>query len=472
MISAMLQTLVKSVAVLCAFLLMGTFLRAKVPVFRKLLLPSSVIGGTIALLLGPQVWGEYAPLAFSDDFITIWSVLPGVLIVPIFASVPLGDGMNEPEKPKGAIKRVIPNALIACGAMFLCQQGQAAVGLGVNLIGSRLFHADYYSVFGWELNAGFSGGHGTAAAIGAVLQGYDYPKWATAQSVGITFATIGLIGGMVMGIFMINRASARGMTQVLSKPQDIPALISYGFTKNINEQTSMGRETTHNSSVETITVHLGILTIVWALSYWLYDLAVKYSIPGFKDLVVWFYGLLIMYGVNWLLRRLKLDWLIDRRVKSRITGALSDIAIIAAISSMSIKAVLIYIVPILIISLIGFLFTFISCFILYRFCVGHGDYFFERSMILWGQQTGVMINGLMLLKICDPDYESPVLTDFTVGMAIYSIISLVQTPVSYMLLGNAGTTVNFLYSAGIALAFFVMALVGRSMLKRMNPAEG
>jgi len=451
--------------------MIGMFLRAKVPVFRKLLLPASVIGGTLALLLGPQVWGEHALLPFSEEYIAIWSSLPGLLIVPIFASVPLGDGMNEPAKSKSDMKKLLPKALIACGAMFVCQQGQAAVGLGVNLFGQKLFHTDFYSVFGWELNAGFSGGHGTAGAIGNVLQNYGYAEWATAQGVGTTFATIGLIGGMIAGIYMINRASRRGETMVLSKPQDIPPLISYGFTKNVGEQASMGRETTHNSSIETISVHLGILGIVWALSYYLYDLAYKYSIPGFKDLVVWFYGLLIMYAVNFLLKKLKLEWLIDKRVKSRIVGSLSDIAIIAAIASMNVGTVIVYIIPILVISAIGFIFTYAACFILYRYCVGKRDFFFERSIILWGQQTGVMINGLMLLKICDPDYSSPVLTDFTMGMAIYSMISLVQTPVSYALLGHGTTMENFLYSGATTILFLVMALCGRKMLKAAEPEQ-
>ena len=369
------------------------------------------------------------------------------------------------------MKRALPKALIACGAMFLCQQGQAAVGLLVNLIGTKVFHQNYYSVFGWELNAGFSGGHGTAAATGAVLEGYQYPEWQTATGVGMTFATIGLVGGMILGIYMINRASRRGETMVLSKPEEMPKFLLYGYTKDISEQASMGRETTCNSSIETISVHLGILGMVWALSYYLYDLAVKYNVPGFKDLVVWFYGLLLMYAVNFLLKKLKLGWLIDKKVKSRITGALSDIAIISAIASMNVRTVATYIVPILIMSLIGFVFTYAACFLLYRFCVGNKDFFFERSILLWGQQTGVMINGLMLLKICDPEYASPVLTDFSMGMAIYSMISLVQTPISYVLLGRGTTMDNFLYMAATALLFLGVALFGRAMLRRTSPDQ-
>lgn len=60
MTSALLQSLLKSTGALCALLLVVMFLRAKVPLFRKLLIPASVIGGFLGLLLGPQLWGEAA----------------------------------------------------------------------------------------------------------------------------------------------------------------------------------------------------------------------------------------------------------------------------------------------------------------------------------------------------------------------------------------------------------------------------
>ena len=57
MSSSLFTELLKAVAVLGVFLLIGTFLRAKVPFFQKLLLPASVIGGFLGLILGPRVLG-------------------------------------------------------------------------------------------------------------------------------------------------------------------------------------------------------------------------------------------------------------------------------------------------------------------------------------------------------------------------------------------------------------------------------
>lgn len=93
---------------------------------------------------------------------------------------------------------------------------------------------------------------------------------------------------------------------------------------------------------------------------------------------VWIYAMVIMFGVNHLIIKLGLDWAIDTKVKSRISGAMSDFAITAAIASLPVEAVMEYAVPILVMCAIGFVLTYIFVFklgdIVYK-----GDYAFERS---------------------------------------------------------------------------------------------
>lgn len=470
MTTALLQNLISYLAMAAALLFIGMFLRAKVPAFRKLLLPASVIGGFVGLLLGPQVMGEAAILPISTDCVSTWSLIPGVLILPIFASVPLGDGMNEPPKPKGEFKRNLPKVLAAGGCFGATAFLQAAIGFGVALLVITFMPGiGLYKNFGYELSAGFSGGHGTAGAIGGLLQQYGIAHWEVAQGMATTFATIGLIGGMIGGIFLINYYCRKGETRMLDKPGNLPPLTSFGFTKNIQEQPNIGRETTNNSSIETITVHLGIILIDCGLSYWLLNLAKQYSIPGFSVIPVWFYGLILMYGINFLLRKLKLDWMIDKKVKSRITGCISDIAIVCAVASMNVKAVAAYIIPILICTVLGFLITYFACFVMHKFCFGKNDYYVERAIMSWGVNTGVMINGMMLLKICDPNYESPTLKDFSLGFAVVSMSGVIYQPIMYSLIATGTEVSNLMFHCTLAAICLICALVGRAMLKKTHP---
>ena len=132
MSSSLFTELLKAVAVLGVFLLIGTFLRAKVPFFRKLLLPASVIGGFLGLILGPRVLGI---VPFPEDYLNTWSLLPSILIVPIFAAAPLGNGMGpERSQKKKGILSYGPTVLLMCALFSTVSCLQGVVGYGVNLL--------------------------------------------------------------------------------------------------------------------------------------------------------------------------------------------------------------------------------------------------------------------------------------------------------------------------------------------------
>lgn len=457
------QEMLIGTAVVGAFLLLGAFLRAKVPVFRRWLLPASVIGGTIGLLLGPGIWGSGAPLPFPDDWISFWEALPVVLIVPVFAAAPLGMGM-DPSKKRRRLRDMAPIVLLMTGIFALGGSIQYILGYGLNLAMTAISpESGLYRTFGYELPQGFAGGHGTATAIGSILQDFGLPWWQTSQGVSLTLATIGLIGGMLFGIFFINRAARKGETQLLGNSHAIDKDTLQGYSKDIDKQGSLGRQTTANSSIETITVHLTILLIASALAY-LLSARMRVWVPAVY-LPVWFYALLIMYVLNFILLKLKLHWLIDTKVKARITGTFSDFAITAAIMTLPIKAVSAYIVPILLMALLGFVGTYFVTFPLYRRTF-KGDYAFERAIMSWGVNTGVMITGMTLLKITDPEYESPVLSDFSIGFALMSLFSLVISPIDYNFLARGSTLANFLWNLAVGIFYATIALVGYRMTRR------
>jgi ESS family glutamate:Na+ symporter len=50
------------------------------------------------------------------------------------------------------------------------------------------------------------------------------------------------------------------------------------------------------------------------------------------------------------------------------------------------------------------------------------DYHLERTLSAFGTSTGVFITGLILLKICDPKLETPVLQDYSLGFSITALL--------------------------------------------------
>src|SRR5699024_9715678 len=174
-------------SVLAGFLLLGTLLRAKLKFFQYIFLPASVIGGFIGLIFSPMVMKSFAVLPIPEDWLTIYSLLPGILIVPVIASVPFGVkftrvfgkqakeeknriGMNIDKKRSSTSRNVILLVFV----LFIVTQSQGVIGLAIHYVFS-LFSpgTDFYPTFGTEVAAGFSGGRGTAGVIGNLLHGMN-----------------------------------------------------------------------------------------------------------------------------------------------------------------------------------------------------------------------------------------------------------------------------------------------------------
>lgn len=91
-----LQDVFIAVILIVVVILVGKLARNWINVLQRLYLPSSLLGGMVALLLGPQalgwlvhsIWGEKAALAeglWPQRILDVWSQMPGLLISVVFA---------------------------------------------------------------------------------------------------------------------------------------------------------------------------------------------------------------------------------------------------------------------------------------------------------------------------------------------------------------------------------------------------
>lgn len=425
MTSVLFEQLLKSLGFLSVLLLLGTFLRAKFKILQVTFLPASVIGGFIGLILGPICFNI---LPIPQDWITIYSLLPGILIVPIVASVPLGMkmGNNTKSNNNGGFKKILP--------LFCIMSIIGAVQLIAGFTTQILFKSTngMYQTFGWELSLGFTGGHGTAGLVGQILNSMNLPYWETAQGVAVTTATFGIVGGILIGITLINIASRKGWTKVIKKPGQIPYIFKRGYETDVTKQNSIGRETTISTSIDTIAFHSSVIILGCYISYLLLNTLKTYNVPLLSSISVWAYAILIMFGINYIINKLKIDYLVDSKVKSKIAGCLTDFAVTAAISSLPVQAVATFIVPILVMVVLGFIGTLLVIPLCKRFI---NNYWFEYCMSIFGMSTGVFLTGLMLLRICDPNLETPVLANFSLAYAFTTAIgfALFQMYISIMM---------------------------------------
>ncbi|MGL5437257.1 MAG: sodium/glutamate symporter [Lachnospiraceae bacterium] len=455
MTNALLVELLKSLGILGLFLLIGVFLRSKIKLFQKTFIPAGVIGGFLLLILGPQCLNVLHIFSIPDDWFSIFTLLPGVLIVPVVASVPLGlrigGGSGSSTKPD-VLKNIFPLIGIGLAASLI----QFAIGYFTNGVFS-MGGAKLYEVFGIELAIGFVGGHGTAGTLGSNLQDMGFDYWATAQGVATTTATFGLVGGILIGIVLINWAARHKQTAVLETPADIPEPMRIGYERDIKKQASMGRETTFSSSIDTLAFHAALIFLACTLAYAVVSLTKTYNIPILKEISVWAYGMIVMFIIWGLMCTLKIDYLVDSKVKSKLSSFFTEFAVIGAIASLPIQAVLEYMVPILTMVILGYIgTTALLFFMCKRFLKG---YWFEQMIGTYGMCTGVFLTGVLLLRICDPEFESPALANYSLSYTVTSIIYFAMLNMFIVLPTQIGAFSTALLAAALCLVSMIFAAI-------------
>lgn len=391
-------TFIYSLGLLSCFLLIGVALRAKIKILQNLFLPASVIGGFLLLLL-----------PIPKEYIGIYAKIPSTLIVPIVASIPLGLTLA----PKDKFKVILPHGLIMMGVTML----QLLAGI-VSYLFLKRFIPTIYPIFGAELEFAFAGGHGTIGILSNMLKEKNLEYWNISQGVGSAIATFGLVGGILLGMLIINIGARKKMCKYIEKPENIPTALKVGYESEISKQNSLGRETTLSTSIDSLGFHAALILSVTALAYVVFNFIKANNVVYLKSIAVWTYAIFLMFGVWGIMCKLKLQHLVDSKVKSKLSGMLTEYAIIAAIASMPVKIIVQYIVPIIFLVTLGFISTLIYIFFFSKLYIKED--WFEHGIISFGMNTGIFITGLLLLRVADPELKSSAFADHTLCYALTS----------------------------------------------------
>lgn len=377
-----LWTVLVDVSLMGGLLLFGQLLRAKLKIFQKLLIPPALIAGFFALAFGPNGLG-YLP--FSDSLGTY----AGVLIVLIFAAMPIGDTPSKEALSGPAI-----------GGMFFSITGIAVLQYAVGMFLTVYVLKWFYNLnpgFGLMMATGYYGGHGTAAAVG---QAYEALGWSEASALGYTTATVGIVGGILFGIIIINWGTRKGYTNYVSSPKDLPQSMRTGLIQP-EDQPVGTRNTVSTICLDPLAFHLAIVLVPSVAGYYLSIVIKPYigvEIPAFCT------ALLFGFVINGLFNKTGAQKYVDRGSISRISGAATDFLMISGIGSLKLGVVFKYAIPLLVVCLAGFAVNW-----LWFLVVGKNSSpkdWFERNMMVWGHATGVAATGVMLQRIVDPELKS------------------------------------------------------------------
>jgi len=409
-------TAITSFIGLCLLLLVGHLLRSRIRLLQKLYLPSCVIGGLLGLV-AIQAMGALAGVANPDHwlgqcFLSVhaaipnwtagWGKLPGILVNVVFACLFLGVAL-----PKFGVLVRRAGPQLAYGQVVAW--GQYVVGIGLFVLLVRHLNPELPAMFGAIIPVGFEGGHGTA---GGMAPTFSSLNWEAGKDFALASATAGIISAVVVGMVLINWAARRGHTVRRRSPENIPEDDSVGVIP-VDSRPIAGRLTVSSDAIESFTLHLAVVGLAIFFGYLIKQIFLQadrwIGNETFHDIAESFplFPLCMLGGLflQVLEDRYDRHRLIDLGLVRRIQNSALDFLVVAAIATIRIDAVLAAVWPFVILVAGAILWNVFCVLVLARRMLPNA--WFERAIAEMGQSMGITATGLLLLRVVDPDYESP-----------------------------------------------------------------
>ena len=404
---------------LLLFLMLGNILRRVIPLFRKCLVPSALLGG--ALLLVSNVIFKQFDITLVDN--RLMQVITYHCLAIGFASMSL--------KTEKSAHKTVPSQVVEFGAL---QGGtymlQAFVGLGITLI---LFLLTRYGdnvisyICGLILPLAYGQGPGNALSWDINFTNTPATQFAGNGSFGLSLASIGFVVASVFGILYINIHKKRGGLYV-RKPNP---------TDEVVDQTNpSGKEIPDNESVDKFTIQVGFVALAYALAYGF--MCFMGSLSNFTNSVAWGFNflwaslsaMLIRAGVKLLRKRKMMSReYINNYQMDRISGFSFDLMIVAGVAAIEINDIKNYILPIVLLSVIGTVITYVYIRLVAKDCFKGFEH--EFFLMSFGTLTGTASNGMILMKEVDPGLRTPtsslyILSNFPAMVMIAPLLILLS----------------------------------------------
>ena len=193
--------------------------------------------------------------------------------------------------------------------------------------------------------------------------------------------------------------------------------------------------------------------------------------PG-RDLAVNLWGIHFIFaslcalGVKELLKALRLDHVVDNGSLTRLGGLSVDLMLAASIGAISLVVVTRYWLPITVLSVVGGVVVFYT---VPWFCSRlFTDHRFHRTLMIYGVSTGTLPTGLALLRVIDPDFETPVATDYMYAsgltfVAAIPFILIINLPAYWHSTGNP---LYLWITIAVSLGYLLFVLMAYRLLSR------
>lgn len=378
--------------------LLANALKRFIPVFRDTLIPASVLGGILLLIISEVYYvctGKvfFNEAVFGGNGIAVLETVTYHCLALGFISSTL---KSSDKKPSPKRMSEIINTGVTTVSTYLIQ---CIAGLFLTIIIVPIFIKDFFKAAGMLLPLGYGMGTGQAMNYGLTYEALGFYGGTT---FGLTIAALGFLSASIGGVFYINYKRKHGQLNNTSK---------------LKEQLSVADIQTDNEipmqdSVDKITIQFGFVLLTYAIAYimiyFLGNIApgLKTAVYGFNYLL----GVVVAVIIKAILKALRKTGVMKKEhinnfLMTRICNFFFDLMIVAGIAAIRLEILEKYWGVIIILAILGIIVTF-----LYNHFVSNklfGEYHEEQFLMMYGMLTGTASTGAILLREIDPEFNTP-----------------------------------------------------------------
>lgn len=429
------------VAVLLASLLVANLLKKTIPFLQASLIPTSVLGGAILLLIA----GIYRTIAGEAIFNATVFGGNGYTALEIITYHALALGFiastfttSEGKLTKQRTTEIFNTGVTTVSTYLL----QAVVGLGITIVAAMVIEG-FFSAAGILLPFGYGQGTGQALNYGGIYEA-DY-GFAGGKSFGLTIAALGFLSASIGGVIHLNLLKKKGKIQV-SKP---------GEKGLRSEEIQSENEIPMQESIDKMTIQIALVAVAYLVAFGLMYLLGE-LLPGMKSVVFGFnflLGVLSATLIKVILKFLKKKSIVKKEytnnfLMTRTCNFFFDIMVVAGIAAIRLDILEKYWGIILLLGVVGLVITYV-----YNYFVAKKlfpVYQEEQFLTMYGMLTGTASTGIILLREIDGEFKTPAADNL-----VFQNFPAMVFGFPLMLLATLAP-VRPVFTLGILIAFFIV----------------
>lgn len=382
------------IGILLSSLLLANIMKQKIKFLKKTLIPSSVLGGIIILVLVSiyrLITKEtfFNLPIFQGHGISVLETITYHCLGIGFIAMALRDTKQKFNKKRS--KEIFDSGVTTVATYLIQGIFGLAVTVVVALVSQKIFAAA-----GLILPFGYGQGTGQALNYGKIYEG-DY-GFTGGANFGLTVAALGFLSASIGGVFCLNRLKKKGKIKVADADANEP----------IEPDNSSYPS---NSSLDKFTFQVAIVIGIYVLSYFVMALLGKIEflrsiVFGFNFLIGTFIAILFKVVFNKMKKAkiVKRDY-VSNYLMNRLGGFVFDLMIVAGIAAIQLELLKDYWFVLTILGVGGAVITYI--YVMFISKKLFPKYQYHQFMAMYGMLTGTASTGIILLREIDPTLENP-----------------------------------------------------------------